>query len=101
LAIAALFNPLRRRVQGFIDRRFYRQKYDAEKALAEFAAAARSETDLAQLSKHLTGTVQQALQPEQITLWLRANTYVETKQLNSLDYTGESRRTTEVVTTSS
>jgi hypothetical protein len=73
LAIAALFNPLHKRIQDFIDRRFYRRKYDADKALAEFAAAARSQTDLAQLSAQLTGTVQETLQPEQIALWLRTS----------------------------
>jgi hypothetical protein len=72
LSLAVLFNPLRRRIQDFIDRRFYRQKYNAEKALGEFAAAARSETDLAHLSNHLTKTVRQALQPEHLTLWLKA-----------------------------
>jgi len=70
LLIAALFNPLRRRIQDFIDRRFYRQKYDAEKALADFAAHARSETDLTELSEHLTATVRGTLQPEQVTLWI-------------------------------
>jgi O-antigen/teichoic acid export membrane protein len=71
LVIAALFNPLRRWLQGFIDRRFYRSKYDAEKALAEFAAVARSGNDLAQLSERLTTTVQETLQPQQISLWLK------------------------------
>ncbi len=71
LAIAALFNPLRKRIQDFIDRRFYRRKYDAEQALAAFAAAARSETDLELLSNRLTGTVQEALQPEQVSLWIK------------------------------
>jgi hypothetical protein len=70
LAIAALFNPLRRRLQDFIDRRFYRQKYNAERALADFAAAARSETDLAQLSIQLTHTIQETLQPYEVMLWL-------------------------------
>ena len=71
LLIAALFNPLRLRLQSFIDRRFYRQKYDAEKALAEFADGARSETDLRQLSNHLTLTVQSTLHPQTISLWMQ------------------------------
>ena len=70
LVIAVLFNPLRKRIQEFIDRRFYRRKYDAEQALADFAAAARSEADLAQLADRLTDTVQETLQPEQVSLWL-------------------------------
>jgi hypothetical protein len=71
LAIAALFNPLRRRVQDFIDRRFYRQKYDAEQALASFAAAARIETDLSQLCSQVLTTVRGTLQPEQVVIWLQ------------------------------
>jgi len=71
LAIAALFNPVRKRVQEFIDRRFYRQKYDAEQALAEFAAAARSETDLIKITERLTGTVQESMNPQQISLWIK------------------------------
>jgi hypothetical protein len=71
LGIAALFNPLRRRTQDFIDRRFYRQKYDAEKALADFAALARQETDLHQLVSHLTITVQETMQPTESSVWLR------------------------------
>ncbi len=72
LAIAALFNPLRIRIQAFVDRRFFRSKYDAEQALAEFAAAARTETDPEQISAYLAHTVQQTLQPEQLRLWLKA-----------------------------
>ncbi len=70
LLISALFNPLRRRIQDFIDRRFYRQKYNAEQALAQFAAAARSETDLTALSERLTSTVQEALQPNRLSVWM-------------------------------
>jgi hypothetical protein len=71
LLIAALFSPLRRRIQDFIDRRFYRQKYNAEKALAEFAEAARNETDLGALTGKLVEVVSQTMQPEQVVLWLR------------------------------
>ncbi len=69
LAIAALFNPLRRSIQDFIDRRFYRRKYNAEQALADFAASARNETDLETLSTKLVEVVQETMQPATITLW--------------------------------
>jgi hypothetical protein len=70
LAIVALFNPLRRRVQDFIDRRFYRRKYNAEQALAQFTVAARNETNIELLSAELLSVVQETMQPEQVTLWL-------------------------------
>jgi hypothetical protein len=71
LLIAALFLPLRRRVQGVIDRRFFRQKYDAEQVLAQFAATARDETDLDALTVELVRVIQETMQPETVSVWLR------------------------------
>jgi len=73
LLIAALFNPLRRRVQNFIDHSFYRRKYDAAKTLEAFSAKLREETDMDTLNSELLSAVRETVQPEHVSLWLRPN----------------------------
>ena len=82
LAIVTLFRPLRRRIQSIIDRRFYRRKYDAAKILAAFTAALRNEVDLDQLRVQMLAVVQETMQPESASLWVRPQKHPATRQIS-------------------